>query len=329
MVDLLVATRMVQFASSIVAGGGAMFFAAVAGAGRDPSTNSGPWRDAERQLDGAVIAAVVVAIASGALWLGVFLIDLQQIPAANADSTVTLWSVLTDTQFGRVSALRLLLAVLLAGICGLRFARPLPAATAVNWIGGLLGLALVVSLAWCGHAGSGIGPQGDIHLAADIVHLAAAAVWVGGLVPLLIFLRPRLPLTSIARVRIVRRFSTLAIWSVVLLVLSGLANTWFMTGGIQGLIGTDYGTLVLLKIAILIVMLGFAALNRFRLTPRLAAATGSADRATALLWWSIGAELTLGLIVIWVVAVLGQTEPPAHMHQTAAPDGRLIDMATK
>ncbi len=148
-------------------------------------------------------------------------------------------------------------------------ARPLPRSRNLDWLGALLGLALVVSLAWCGHAGSGMGIGGDAHLAADAVHLAAAAIWVGGLIPLLLLLRPRLPLTPLDRYGMVRRFSTLAMWSVALLVLSGVINTWFMTNGFRDLIGTDYGDLVLIKVALLLIMLGFAALNRFRLTPRL------------------------------------------------------------
>jgi hypothetical protein len=47
-----------------------------------------------------------------------------------------------------------------------------------------------------------------------------------------------------------------------------------------------------------------------RLGPRLAAARTSGSEA---LWWSVAAELLLGLLVIWVVAVLGQMEPPGHM----------------
>jgi len=109
----------------------------------------------------------------------------------------------------------------------------------------------------------------------------------------------------------VRRFATLAAWSVALLVLSGLVNTWFMTNSFRDLIGTDYGDLLLVKIALFVAMLGFAALNRVRFTPRLVAARTGGSQA---LWWSVAAELLLGLLVIWVVAVLGQTEPPGHMH---------------
>ncbi len=295
-----------------------MFVVSVAGGGRVPEESP---RSVAREIDGTLIAALLAAILSGALWLCLFRSQLEQIAFADDESQVTMWSVLADTQFGHVSVLRFLIAVLLIGLCGSRFRRPLPRCQSSDWLGALLGLALVVSLAWCGHAASGMGAGGDTHLAADAVHLAAAAIWVGGLIPLLILLRPGLPLTPLERYGIVRRFATLAAWSVALLVLTGLVNTWFMTNSFRDLIGTDYGDLLLIKVALFLLMLGFAALNRFRLTPRLAAAGAGASQA---LWWSIAAELTLGLLVIGVVGVLGQTEPPGHMHAGVSETGPVL-----
>jgi copper resistance protein D len=318
MVDWLVAARTVQFGSSIVAGGGAIFVAGVAGAARVPEETG---RSVAREIDATLIAALLAAIVSGALWLGLFRAQLEQIAFPDDESQVTMWSVLTDTQFGHISVLRFLIALLLIGLCGFRFRRPLPRSRSLEWGGAVLGLALVVSLAWCGHAGSGMGIGGDTHVAADTVHLAAAAIWVGGLVPLLLLLRPSLPLTPPERYGIVRRFATLAAWSVALLVLTGLVNTWFMTNGFRDVIGTDYGDLLLIKVALFLLMLGFAALNRFRLTPRLAASVTAGSRA---LWWSVAAELTLGLLVIWVVGVLGQTEPPGHMHMGVSETGPVF-----
>jgi copper resistance protein D len=320
MVEWLVAARTVQFGASIVAGGGAVFIAGVAGGGRAPGESQ---RSLASGIDGTVIAALLAAIVSGALWLSLFRSGLEQ-AFADDDGQVTMWSVVTDTQFGRVSALRFLIAVLLIGLCSVRYARPLPRSRSLDWLGALLGLALVASLAWCGHAGSGMGTGGNAHLAADAVHLAAAAFWVGGLIPLLLLLRPSLPLTPLERYGVVRRFSTVAMWSVALLVLSGLLNTWFMTNGFRDLIGTDYGDLLLIKIALFILMLGFAALNRFRLTPRLLAA-GAASQA---LWWSVATELALGLLVILAVGVLGQTEPPGHMHGGVSELGPVVAEST-
>jgi putative copper resistance protein D len=172
MVDWLAVARIAQFGSSIVAGGGAIFVASVGGGGRPPEEGR---RSLAREIDGTLIAALLAAIVSGALWLCLVRSQLAQ-ALADDETQVTLWSVITDTQFGRVSALRFLIALLLIVLCWVRFARPLPRSQVLDWSGAVLGLALVVSLAWCGHAGSGMGAGGDTHLAADAVHLAAAAI---------------------------------------------------------------------------------------------------------------------------------------------------------
>src|SRR6516164_4076706 len=48
------------------------------------------------------------------------------------------------------------------------------------------GLGLVGAIAWTGHAGSTLGELGDLHLAADVLHLWAASAWIGGLAGLCI-----------------------------------------------------------------------------------------------------------------------------------------------
>jgi len=54
------------------------------------------------------------------------------------------------------------------------------------------------------------------------------------------------------------------------LILSGIVNAWILVGSFRASLVTDYGQLLLLKIVAFVVMLGFAAVNRFWLTPQLA-----------------------------------------------------------
>jgi putative copper resistance protein D len=310
MLDLLVGARAVHFASTVVVAGAAIFPAAIAG---DASREHGASLSAaQRQLDSLMLFALGIAVVSGAFWLFLFSSQLERILAADMDSSSIYWSVLIGTQFGRISVMRVLVAVPLAVLAFFRYSRPCDTPPILIWLIAALGLAFVVSLAWCGHAGGGIGFSGDVHLGADVIHLGTAAAWVGGLVPLLIFVRPSLPLTSIERYQMVRRFSTLAAWSVTLLAASGFANAWFMTDGLQHLLGTEYGNLVLVKVGLFFAMLGFAGLNRFWLTPRLM--DGNALR---LLYFSTATEIVLGFVVICVVAVLGQLEPAGHLHASA------------
>ena len=65
------------------------------------------------------------------------------------------------------------------------------------------------------------------------------------------------------------RFSTLGIVSVATILLTGIINTWYLAGSIDALTETKYGHLLLIKIALFFAMVGVAAFNRLRLTPRL------------------------------------------------------------
>jgi putative copper export protein len=90
-----------------------------------------------------------------------------------------------------------LVRFVVAGLLALRYLKPLP--STLNWLIALLGIAFVVSLAWCGHSGAGLGLSGDFQVGADAVHLVTAAIRVGGLLPLLIFIRPSMPMSALER----------------------------------------------------------------------------------------------------------------------------------
>ena len=84
---------------------------------------------------------------------------------------------------------------------------------------------------------------------------------------------------------------------------------WNLLSGPRDLIATEYGRLLALKLGLFAAMIGFAAVNRFHLTPQL-------PRPTALraLERNSLAEIALGLGVLLFVAALGTMEPPVHDH---------------
>ena len=61
----------------------------------------------------------------------------------------------------------------------------------------------------------------------------------------------------------------LAIASVAALLGTGIVNAWILVGSLHALLVTEYGRLLMLKLAVFAIMLAFAAVNRFWLTPRL------------------------------------------------------------
>ncbi|MFJ8073452.1 copper resistance CopC/CopD family protein [Streptomyces sp. NPDC096176] len=112
------------------------------------------------------------------------------------------------------------------------------------------------------HASTGIQP--GIAMPVDVLHLLAVAVWLGGLATLLTALY-RSP--DVER-RAVRRFSTVAFVSVVVLTATGLYQSWRQVGSWSALTGTSYGQLLLIKVGLVAVMVGVAWISR-RWTGRL------------------------------------------------------------
>ena len=124
-----------------------------------------------------------------------------------------------------------------------------------------------------GHAGATPGLAGDLHLVSDMLHLLAAGAWLGGL-PAFAFLLWRARRNAGRRrdalvVRVVDRFSLLGVFSVGILLASGLVNSWSLLNGPRDLIASDYGRLVALKIVLFGAMVAIATVNKFYLTPRL------------------------------------------------------------
>ncbi len=226
--------------------------------------------------------------------------------------------MLTQTEFGNDWLLRFAVACLLGGL----FVHFLSAkGVASLWLKAVtvvLAAALVGTLAFAGHAIGGQGIEGVVHPAADVLHLIAAAAWVGALVPLALLLTmtgPDAAGLAVARTA-TRRFSTLGIVSVATLLLTGIVNSWYLVGSVSALTGTDYGQLLLVKLALFAVMVGIAAVNWSRLTPRLMqnADTAGALRARRLLRRNAAIEAAAGAAIIGIVAVLGILPPASHLH---------------
>ena len=301
MIDPIVLARTVHLAATVLASGTVCFLVLVAQPAFAGSGDAG-LEALQRRGRIAVWSALAVAVLSGAVWLALLSANIYGAPVVAVCLHGGLWTVLTDTQFGAVWTARLAIAVLL----GLLLFRP-----ALHWLPLAAAGALVALLAYVGHAGATPGTGGDIHLTADILHLLAAGAWLGGL-PGLAWLLLARPEPEVAA-RAVARFSILGIVSVATLIVSGLLNSWNLLSGPGDLVNTGYGRLLALKVALFVAMLGIAAVNRFHLTPLLAAAGARAALARNSL-----AETALGLGVLLLVGALGTMAPTAHHHLPTA-----------
>jgi copper resistance protein D len=318
MQSLLIAARALHFASVILLSGILAFAWLIA----EPALRRAGLDEPDPDIAGlrrrfvrAVWTGLLLALVSGAAWLVGTASEMSGKPLADVFSQGIAATVLIHTRFGQDWLLRLILAALL-GSC-------LYAKNSSGGRGGVvlrsaalaIALILLASLAWSGHGAATPGPAGNLHLAADILHLIAAGFWLGTLPGLVLLLaqagRARDARWTATAGFAARRFSGVAVASVVVLLASGLVNTWFLAGSVPALVGTGYGRLLLAKLALFLVMLIFAAVNLFRLTPRLAESE-PAVAATAGLRRNALFEATLGVGILAIVGVLGLLPPGLH-----------------
>lgn len=166
------------------------------------------------------------------------------------------------------------------------------------------------TLAWTGHAGATENMAGTLHRAADVAHIWAAAGWTGALAVLLhavIRLRPGDDVRPVATM--LAGFALMGSLIVATLVASGAVNAVMIVGAAQmpALPGSRYGGLLAAKISLFALMLGLAALNRWRLTPALEA--GATPRAILYLRLSLLMETSAAIAIIALVAWLGTLDP--------------------
>lgn len=140
--------------------------------------------------------------------------------------------------------------------------------------GSVVAAGIAATWALSEHASTGIQPS--VAMPVDVLHLLAVAVWLGGLATLLTALYR----SAAVERRAVRRFSTVAFVSVVVLAATGLYQSWRQVGSWSALTGTTYGRLLLLKVGLVAVMVGVAWISR-RWTAQLAEAA-EAEGATGV-----------------------------------------------
>ncbi|MGH3663631.1 MAG: copper resistance CopC/CopD family protein [Micromonosporaceae bacterium] len=187
----------------------------------------------------------------------------------------------------------------------------------------LAGVAAAALITWplSGHpVGS---PLPWLSVAVDVAHLGAVSVWLGGLAVLAGFLLSRRQ-DGVTR-RGLRVWSRVAAVTVIVLVLGGVAQALIEVPSLDALTSTRYGLLILIKAALLVVILGAAALARRSLLARLAGPEPArrdppesdvesdsdppAAAPPAALRSLVAVEVALVAVVLAVTAVLAQTTP--------------------
>jgi cytochrome c oxidase assembly factor CtaG/putative copper export protein len=155
----------------------------------------------------------------------------------------------------------------------------------------------LVPLALTGHA-SGTANHGMAVNSLGL-HLVAISIWVGGLIALTI-VRYRAGVSQIE----VSRFSSLALFSFGLVFVSGLINAQLRIGTLENWM-SEYGILVLLKMATIAVLGLIGAAYRRKLVASLSSKPNA-------FWRIVGLELAIMAIAVGLAAGLSRTAPPVN-----------------
>ncbi len=149
-------------------------------------------------------------------------------------------------------------------------------------------------------------------LAASIAHRLALGVWLGGL-PALILLIGAGPVPDDTRqlaAVILRRFSRLAIIAMSVILVTGTLLTWFLVGNIPGMIGTEYGRLLILKLALLGGIFVIAGELQRHLLPMLEVKpSNSIFRSYAN---RVKLETVVAVLIVVVASDMASLAPPEH-----------------
>lgn len=224
------------------------------------------------------------------------------------DSTVV--SDVVSTRFGRVYLVRFGLLVLALPVFEV-FVR---ASRLPRWwtpVAGALGVALVATPGFAGHAA--IGSHEPYALIADVAHVGAASAWLGGIAFLTLFVLPRRTDDLKA---VVRRYSDVAFWAVVVLVGTGLFQGWRQVGTVDALTSTSYGRLLIVKSALVAGMLAVGWLSRRAVHARWSPDTASRVRRT------VGIE-TVAAVAVLIATSLLVNAVPAKTVAAAPQSGEL------
>ena len=259
------------------------------------------WIASVRAVSDLIAAALVVGLLGIVPSLGLQGLDVLGLPLG-AIAIPAVWNSALATSLG--PSLLIAAAALAAALLALRTA----SVTTARLLSAVAMVAAGLSLAATGHAATA-SPQW-LTRTAVFVHGVGVAFWVGALLPLAA-MGWRQDASLLA---VLQRFSRLAVPVVAVLVLTGLTLAVIELESFGALVETSYGQILSVKLALVLVLLGLAALNRLYLTPTLAR-DGSSRRS---LVWSILLEGVAALAILATVAGWRFTVPPRTLAAEAA-----------
>lgn len=265
-----------------------------------------------RALDVAAASAAVWTLASAVTGFLTFLSVFTQPVNLEPEFGRILGQFFGEVELGQAWLATTLMAAVVTVLC---FVLRHPALVVVV---GLLAVAALWPVAQTGHAGGTA--DHDAAVTAVFLHSVFAAVWVGGLLALILLRRPlaeQLP-------TVLKRYSTLALIAFVVVASSGLVSAQLRVGSLAGL-GSEYGMLVIAKVAALVALGAFGAAYRRRVIARVE----TSPRPARGFWTIVTVELAVMGVAMGLASALARTATPApEVPVTELPDPTPAELLT-
>jgi copper transport protein len=161
-------------------------------------------------------------------------------------------------------------------------------------------LVYLTTVSYTGHARSFGAPW--LGIPVDIAHTAASAVWLGGLIVLIVLIAPRIENEKLLGVFV--KFGDVAKFAVITIIVTGVIQTLRLHGGITTLFTSSHGRILLLKLVVVALMLKVGDINRRRLIRYAGSPSVAIDKRRALLVRASFTEAAIGATVVALTAAL-------------------------
>ena len=266
---------------------------------------NGALQESAIKLKGFARALAGIWLVTSAFQIVLTLANILGTSLGQAFDSTSFWSFISQVDLGKfLAAQTILVAIVLAGLNYIRTVL----SSAVFLIISLLALIAPV---FQSHSPSG--GSHSLAIGSLVIHVVALALWVGGILAICL-------LSNQDRKTALPRFSVLALWAAIAVLLSGVANAWARLD-FSAAWSSRYAQIVIAKaiLTILLIFLGYR--NRSALKTR-------NDEGWKLLFRLIFIEATLMCVVVVLGSWLSNSTPPAGKEIAFSPALSIAGYAT-
>ena len=234
------------------------------------------------------------------------------------------------TAFGTTWLIRMIITIILLGIWFWMERKPrLSPKKHIPML--VASLVLIFTTTMMGH---GAATELTAPMILDYVHNLLASVWIGGVIFFGFVLLPTLAsLDGIQKAKVtlamLPRYSGMITIALGILIITGPTLLWFLESDVVSLTNSTYGSLIIAKIMLAIVLIGFGAFYQFKIQKQAERNLKSGKIFTFnKLTKPLKAEAMVGIALLGVVALLVNSSLPAGEIQTADAQGVTLGFSS-